>query len=571
MKNKHLSRAYLRQFYKNNMWRFAWAAFATILAGAANIIISGLMKELIDTISAVEGALPLKTLLLGALGILLFLAAVELIAYHAKPKFMERAMVQYKNFVFSKLSGKSIASFRDEATAAYISALSNDANSIELNYLSDQFELIGQLTTACGAFALMIVYSPLLTLIAVALSLLPVAASFLAGHRLETAERRVSDRNESFIATVADSLNGFSVIKSFQAEKEIIGIFKKSNAAVEDAKCRKRKVVCVIGTIGALAGGAAQMGVFLAGAYLALTGRGVTAGVVLAFVNLMNFVIQPIGQVPGMMANRKAARALVTKLANALEANVRDEGEDVPNRLDTGISVSGLSFAYPGGAEVLNHIDTQFDAGKSYAVVGASGSGKSTLLNLLMAACDGYTGSICYDGKELRQISSRSLYEMVAVIQQNVFVFNASIRDNITMFRDFPEEELDRVIELSGLSELIAERGEDSLCGENGNALSGGQKQRISIARSLLRKSSVLLVDEATAALDAQTAYQVTSSILGLEGLTRIVVTHSLDESLLRRYDGILTLKSGSIVESGTFDELMEHKGYFYSLYTVSQ
>lgn len=121
------------------------------------------------------------------------------------------------------------------------------------------------------------------------------------------------------------------------------------------------------------------------------------------------------------------------------------------------------------------------------------------------------------------------------------------------------------------ISHLRKERGEDYRCGENGSGLSGGEKQRISIARSLLRSASVLLVDEASAALDAQTAFQVSSSILGLDSLTRIVVTHALDANLLSRYDEIVTLKAGRIVETGTFDQLMNERGYFYSLYTVSQ
>ena len=166
--------------------------------------------------------------------------------------------------------------------------------------------------------------------------------------------------------------------------------------------------------------------------------------------------------------------------------------------------INNVSFGYEPEKLVLQDVNFRFDAGKSYAVVGASGSGKSTLLNLLMASHSGYTGSIRYDDTPLQQISSESLYEMVSCVQQNVFIFNASIRDNITMFSQFPKEEVDRAIELSGLSALVAQRGEDYLCGENGSGLSGGEKQRISIARSLLKQAKVLLVDEATAALDAQ-------------------------------------------------------------------
>ena len=132
-------------------------------------------------------------------------------------------------------------------------------------------------------------------------------------------------------------------------------------------------------------------------------------------------------------------------------------------------------------------------------------------------------------------------------------------------------EELAQAVRRAQLEALLAERGEDYLCGESGSGLSGGEKQRISIARSLLKHASVLLADEATAALDAQTAHQVTDDILSLSGVTRIVVTHTLEQAALRRYDGILVLKDGRIAESGSFDDLMAQKGYFYALYTVSQ
>ena len=139
------------------------------------------------------------------------------------------------------------------------------------------------------------------------------------------------------------------------------------------------------------------------------------------------------------------------------------------------------------------------------------------------------------------------------------------------MFRDFPQEALDDAMRRAHLMELIEERGEDYLCGENGSGLSGGEKQRISIARSLLKNSELLLADEATSSLDAQTAHQVSSDLLDIEDVTRIVVTHTLEESLLKRYDGIIVMKDGRIEEKGNFDELMSKKGYFYALFTVAQ
>ena len=247
------------------------------------------------------------------------------------------------------------------------------------------------------------------------------------------------------------------------------------------------------------------------------------------------------------------------------------EGSETLNRLEHGIRLENVSFAYEPGKTVLHGINAEFEAGRAYALVGGSGSGKSTLLNLLMAAETNYSGHIFADGIELSDISTESLYGTIAAIQQNVFVFNASIKDNVSMFRDFPKTEMDEAIARAHLGALIRERGEDYLCGENGSGLSGGEKQRISIARSLLKKSSVLLADEVTAALDAQTAHRVSSDILDLQGITRIVVTHTLEESLLRRYDKIFVLRGGRIEEAGSFADLMANKGYFYALFTVAQ
>lgn len=422
-----------------------------------------------------------------------------------------------------------------------------------------------------GALTMMVVYSPVMTVVACAFFVLPILASYFAGDRVGRAEKIISEKNGQLVSALKDSLSGFSVIKSFKAEQAICGLFAESDAAVEQAKCRKRKLLTVISALAGVAGVTAQLGTFLVGAVLAGAGLGITPGVLIVFISLTANVINPIQELPGELAARKAAVALIDKLAASLENHVRDEGAHIPNQLETGIALDHVSFGYEADCDILHDITATFEAGKKYAIVGASGSGKSTLLNLLMAGHGTYTGEICYDGQELRQISSESLYDIVSMIQQNVFVFNASIRDNITMFRGFPREEVDRAIELSGLSGLIAERGEDYLCGENGSGLSGGEKQRISIARSLLKKSRVLLVDEATAALDAETASQVSGAILSLEDMTSIVVTHSLEEGLLRQYDCILTMKNGRVAESGDFETLMARQGYFYSLFTVSQ
>lgn len=567
---KPLGKQLRGQFFYKNIPIFCLAVFAALAAGSLNLILSWIIQQLMDTAAGESGALSFRTLLLISAGFVLLCAGLSLLNYASQPRFLERAMRQYKDFAFKKLIGKSISSFRDESAAGYLSALTNDAASIETNYLAQMLAMITKAVTFIGAL-LMCRYSLLMTAIAAGLTVLPLIASLLTGNRLQAVESRVSERNGEFTAALSDCLAGFTVVKNFKAEREIFRLFAQSNKALEHEKFTGRRIKTLVGMIGAVTGIFAQLGVFIAGVYLSMKGGSMTPGAVVLFVNLMNFIISPIAELPGLLACRKAALGLVDKLAAALECSSSREGSETLNRLEHGIRLENVSFAYEPGKTVLHGINAEFEAGRAYALVGGSGSGKSTLLNLLMAAETNYSGHILADGIKLSDISTESLYGTMAAIQQNVFVFNASIKDNVSMFRDFPKTEMDEAIARAHLGALIRERGEDYLCGENGSGLSGGEKQRISIARSLLKKSSVLLADEVTAALDAQTAHRVSSDILDLQGITRIVVTHTLEESLLRRYDKIFVLRGGRIEEAGSFADLMANKGYFYALFTVAQ
>lgn len=241
------------------------------------------------------------------------------------------------------------------------------------------------------------------------------------------------------------------------------------------------------------------------------------------------------------------------------------------NNFNSSIEIRNLSFSYHSSKQILKNISANFKLGEKYAIVGTSGSGKTTLLNLLMKSSDDYTGKILFDGVELKDISYDSLLNIVSVIHQNVFVFNDSIYNNITLYKEVSDTEFDFVVQRSGLSQLIDYHGKDFSCGANGMNLSGGEKQRISIARALLRNTPILLLDEATSSLDEKNTYGIMNSIFDMSDVTALVVTHRLDESILKKYNKIFVLNHGNIVETGTFDELIELKGLLYSLITVSK
>ena len=567
--NKKKSREFIHQLYYKNRMNFIVTIILTIAMSSLNLMISWLIQQIMDSMANQNMQAVVRCAWIAASVVIAYTVANAV--YRAVyPRFLQRAMQQYRDYAFSRLTQKSLRSFSKEGTALYVSALTNDCTSIENNYLAATFTLIELLFCFWGALIMMLYYSPVMLVLAVALSFLPVAVSMTAGNRLTEQEKEISKKNERFVSIVNELLSGFPVIKSFRAETQASRLFSQRNEQAEEAKKNKRRTEQLISLLANDAGIIAQMGIFLAGAWLAISGKGVTAGVVIVFVQLMNYILNPISQVPLLWSNRKAAIALMEKLSDALSENVREEGREKLNGFSEKIEVKDLTYGYEPESPVLKDLDVQFDAGKSYAIVGGSGSGKSTLLNLLMGSSSNYQGEICIDSVSIKNIESESLYQLMTSVQQNVFVFNDTIRNNVTMFHEFSDKEVTLALERSGLSEFIEKRGEDFVCGENGANLSGGERQRISIARALLRKSPIILVDEATAALDAATARAVSFSILNLVGMTRIVVTHRLEEAILRRYDKILVMKNGTICEQGNFDTLMQQKGQFYSLFQIA-
>ena len=567
-KQTQMEREYFRAFQKGN--RLLWAAvmILTILSAPMNLMVSWLLKEAMDALAAgnMDWLLDLAGI---AAAVLTVTTVIDLLIVRLKAAYIRRALDQYKAAAFRKLSQKSISAFSRENTGRYISVLTNDIGAIEMDYLGASFTIVYYTLLSVGSAAMIFWYSPKLGPVCVLLALVPMALSVLMGGELAKRTKAVSDQNEHFVAQVKDLFSGFAVLKSFKAEKEAEMLFNGANSKTENIKFSRRWWNGILSVMQTACSMVLQLGIVFVGGYMAIRGE-ITPGVAIVMVNLCGMLVNPISVLPQAWAARKSAKALVTKLARITEENVERSGEAIPPVLQDAITLEHVTFEYEAGKPVLKDVNLRMEAGKKYAIVGASGSGKSTLLNLLMGAQDSYRGGIAIDGKELRDVKPDSLYDLMSLIGQNVFLFDNTIRDNITMFREFPGEAVDSAVERSGLAAVIAAKGEDYHCGENGGGLSGGERQRVSIARALLRNTPVLMLDEATAALDNQTAFEVTDAILRLEGLTRIVVTHRLEEQLLGQYDEIIVLRDGFITEQGTFEALMARTGYFYSLYNVS-
>ena len=581
------------------------AVLGTSVLSLAILSVPQLFQILIDYLSG-SREYSLRGIILLTAGIFLmeFFSAVA--TYFFRTKFSTRAVLQYRNFACDFLLKKKVADFYASNSSVYLSALSNDLMKIKEQFL-DQIPIITQIIfCGIGAIIVMLRYNVFLACMSCALSLIPFFAALYSGKNMGEMEERLSTRNAEYLAFLKDFSIGFTIIKSYKVE----AIFSKLHGAVnektEETMLKRERCVEKVNYFAAISGYVTRLSILFLSSYIAFTRHSISIGTVIAFSQLIHYLIDPLSSLPSMLTEAKAAYRLTDKFwdtikreevpQNTPENNrVKEEqiaeiqtaiedkkiveekeirvqkqspDESIPS-LRGEILFNHIYFSYSEGKEVLKGLNLQVKEGEKVVLLGTSGSGKSSILKILMGMERAQSGTIRIGGQDTVDLGEDRIFKEISYIQQEVFIFDGTIRENICLFQTYREEELQSVIERAGLRNLVKEKGLDYLCGENGAALSGGERQRISIARSLLRKTPILLADEITASLDKENTYLVLDTLLNIENTTEILVLHDLDSRILSRVDRICVLKNGKVEEEGNFTELLEKKGYFYALYHV--
>ncbi len=290
-------------------------------------------------------------------------------------------------------------------------------------------------------------------------------------------------------------------------------------------------------------------------------------------VQLLNYIVSPLNIIPRRLNNLNSIKLIWHKIEKILNTEeIKPQILNPKSSFDTSVELTDLNFKYEEDL-VLKDINLTLEKNKKYAIVGQSGSGKSTLLKLLLKQYTPTNGKILIDDVNFDNLASSDFYNLFSMVQQDVFMFDETVKNNITLYKDYTEDEIYKVISMAGLDNTIKklDNNIESKAGDNGNKFSGGEKQRISIARALIKGTPILLLDEITASLDKQTSYNIEKTLMNINDLTCIVITHKLEQSLLKMYDSIIVMKDGEILENDSFDNLINKEGYFYNLFNVSQ
>lgn len=559
----------MKQLIKNHQKAFYAFMIFNILVPLTNIAFTYSIKGIIDSgMSQNEDALT-QAVLIGATVIFIY-AGLNFISLRLKNKLVRQIMSRYKNKVFQSILDRDYRDFSKEKSGEFISVLTENMKKIEQDYLHQYFNISKNLSLMIFSLLAMFIGNWFLTLLVIIASIIPMMISGFIGHKSAYLQKRAMIANQKYLAKVKDILAGFLVIKSFNVKEAICQDYSHESENLDDIYFIKGKFDVLANIISQLSGMIVFLVAFGGGMYLVFNGH-ITIGSVTAIVQLVNFVVMPLNEVGMGISKFREGQATL----DAFE--VKDVTEiqtgEMKEYFDDVISFSNIDFSYPNTEEkIFNHLSLKIQKGEKIAIVGMSGSGKSTLLNLLLRFYDVTSGHISIDNKDLQAISAESLYNLMTIVQQDVYIFDDTLRANITLNQSFTDEEIKQAVQQSGLESYVLENesGLQTLCGENGSNLSGGQKQRLSIARALIRKTPILLLDEATSSLDNQVTTEIENSILDIQDLTALVVTHKLNETILKKYDRILFMKGGVIVEDGSFGDLMDRRGEFYKLFELS-
>ena len=540
----------------------------TISLAALSVICFDFMMGFIVDIFSNGETEKFVPIILASIFLIILLFVTECVDGYVMSSYIKNTVNYLRCDIFTKILNKDMKDFFLDNSGKYISILYNDIKIIEDSLLNNIFLVISSFISFIISLLFLFSISPSIVIFIVIFGILGFVIPNALSKKLIIEKNNYSHNLEEITSVTKDLFSGFEVIKGFNIGSKINTIFKNSSNTVESTKKKCSILESIIKGFSLSFSVTVYLGVLILGGYLMYKVE-ISVGTAIIIIQLSTHIVGPVKTSISLINQIKSVSLIADKIDEILYDSCEDIEEISLPKFENSIEVKNLDFSYTNDRKALNNINLTFEKNKKYAIVGESGCGKSTLIKLLMRYYKDYNGDILIDNKDIHKIFSNDLYKNMSMIQQNVFMFDDSIKENIKLFANYSDEEVLSICDRSGLSNLISRlpNGINSLVGENGNKLSGGEKQRIAIARSLINNTKILILDESTSALDNETAYNLESSLLSINDLTLIVVTHKLIKNILLNYDEIIVMKDGMVIEKGSFDYLISLKGYFYSLY----
>ena len=528
----------MNKYQKRNKARFAGALVCIFISNAFAVILQFFKGDNLDNAISGETGATLQSIIL-----LITFILGEILFYFGYRQFSARFVVgctgMLKHDIFESIISRDFISFKKRPEGEYLAKYTNEADAIRtrrFEMLPLLWDILSKILFVAAAlfrldFGLAVITIVLLTT--------PLYLPKLIEKQLQKAQNDYLISVEDNLTKVTDWLRGFEIIKNYSIESKILAKFNTANMLSMEKLLKDMSLGAVSQLITTLISYLSYFIVLVYAAWLVLRGE-FTAGSFFVAIGMIDQLSYPLISLAEIIRQLVAIRPACLKMEEFIAEGASAESGKTLDTVRNVIRYHKVSFAYPGGKPILS--DFSFDArkGGSYLIKGPSGCGKTTAVNMLLRYYDADKGSIEIDGIPITEYSST--YGCITVVRQDAVLFHDTLRNNLTMYRDIPDDRLISVLDSLGLSKFANKAGLDSMITENGSNLSGGEKKRICLARALLRNTDVLILDEPLANLDDVTADKIEDLLLEIEEKLLIVVSHQFTEDKVHYFDSVLTM-----------------------------
>jgi len=566
---KHIKR-FLPYFFKYKALLIL-TLFSMLISSVSSSLLPFYAKKIIDQFIATK---EIKSVVFASLIMLLLAAltyALKLIQIYYGNLAGQRIMKDIRLDFFKKLTRFEIETFNREPSGKIITRITNDIENMNELLNSGIISLLSDLLLVFFAVFFLLYINPKLALISISPLPLAIFLSFIFGNKMEKAYEKVRDALTKINIHMQESLTGLSVVQIFQNEKRN---FQKFDSHAKDFRFSFHRSIMLNVLLRQSVNVMSYVSTFLLylfGGILAISGKS-TIGTIVAFGYYLSYLYGPLGDLSDKFSILQNAISSMKKIDEFLTENREEENIEKGKAIELkgNISLNNVCFSYEKNNNVLENINLKTEKGQKVAIVGYTGAGKSTLANLILAFYKPTSGEIYFESENLLSLSKQQLRKNMAIVLQNIFIFKGTVRDNITLGKEFYDEEVIAAAKKIGVHDFIMRlpQGYDTELLTEGKNISLGERQLISFARALVFNPRILILDEATASIDSQTEALIEKGIKELlKGRTSIVIAHRL--STIRNANTIVVLNKGRIVETGTHEELMQTKGLYYEFYTT--
>jgi ABC-type multidrug/protein/lipid transport system, ATPase component len=560
---------YIGILFKKNKIKFILSIVFSVIISFFNIMSAIILKNFIDI--AIEGnKVRLNSLLIYSLLYIIGFLFVSFISSYFKKQYVSKAYNNLRTYFIETLFSKKISFLNQLNSSKYSTFFSSDLEKMRLDFIDNIIVVFQNVVTLLLSLSIMVFFDIHLFIGILFTSIISSLIGGIFQKMLPKSEKLVKEYQNTVSKLLNDIIGGFHTIKLFRAENIVTEICKDKLLSLESYELEKEKILNLSKSFSAMSTNIMVFILFYIGASQVMEGK-ISFGTIVAYIQLLNFIVVPIQIIPESILKFQSVNNILENVEDLLYIECEQPTKSISEDFKKDIRFANVSFKHThSDTYALKDISLKFEYGKKYIIVGQSGSGKTTLLNLLQKFWTNYSGSITIGENDVKNINEEVLYRNISVMQQEVFIFDDSILNNITLFSNFDHDFLEEVIIKSQLKNLVDKRGLHYKCGENGRNLSGGEKQRVAIARALLQKSPIIVFDEATSSLDNKTTNQIEEVLLDMNQVTQIVISHRLNKKVLEKFDQIIVMKNGQIVETGNFEDLIDKKMEFWALYKIN-